>query len=478
MSRRIQWLMAIALSLAALPTQAQLTTRTENVKLQNGTVVEVEAGELQVPESRKRPTGRRVTIPYYRLKSESQTPASPIFLLAGGPGSSWLDQFTKSDENAREVAFYRTIADVVLFDQRGGGHSSPAMTCPQTGELAVDQPSDAAVVRGAVRGLLTICRDRWQKEGVDLAAYNTVENAADVNDLRVALGYKKVSLIGGSYGSHLALQVMRQFPKSVDRVVIYGVEGPDHTWDNPSAALATLTRIAAEAEAAPALKSHIPEGGLLKALERVIARLESEPQVVNTVVVDAGLVRRMARRGAGRRDRPNAWPEMIMALDRGDYSLLAKGRLDNRQLQLPNPVHFSMDCASGISAKRRRRHRADPAARLLGDINFEYESLCDLWPSEDLGESFRTNVKSDIPALVIHGTLDTSTPIENAREVAASLRNSQLVEVIGGTHGAIYNLYERWPPMRGLLAAFLAGKNVDFPRTVVDPREVKFRAPE
>lgn len=476
-------LLLLASALAEAPAQ-QFTLSTRSVALANGTAVEVEAGELQVPESRRRPTARRVTIPFYRLRSTARTPASPIFLLAGGPGSSWLDQF-KSEENAREVAFYRTIADVVLFDQRGGGHSLPEMTCPETAELPVDQPLDSTMLRQRMRALLVQCRDRWQAQGVDLAAYNTVENAADVNDLRLALGYKRISLIGGSYGSHLALQFMRQFPKSVDRVVIYGVEGPDHTWDDPAGALSTLRRLAAEAEHAPELASHVPPGGLLEALQRVITRLEESPQTVTvtrgtettSVLVDANVARRMARHRAGRRGQPNDWPEMILALDRGDYSSLANGRLDARRLRLPDPMHYSMDCASGISEGRRARLRRDPATRLLGDINFEYEALCDLWPAEDLGDSFRGKIISDIPTLIIHGTLDMSTPIENAREVATSLHNAQLVEVIGGTHGALYNLFERWPPIHDLLAAFLHDKKVRFPRSVVDPRKVTFRAP-
>jgi pimeloyl-ACP methyl ester carboxylesterase len=486
LSRNSIRVVLLAMGLSALPLRGavHLTSRAENVTLEDGSVVAVEAGELVVPESRRRPTERRVTIPYYRLRSTSAHPASPIFLLAGGPGSSWLDQF-RSDENAREVAFYRSVADVVLFDQRGGGHSQPSMTCPQTARVAVDRPLDAAILRSTMRELLAACRDQWLKEGVDLAAYNTVENAADVDELRRALGYRRVTLVGGSYGSHLALQFMRQFPKAVDRVVLYGVEGPDHTWDNPSGMLATLGRIATEAEQSPVLAPHIPAGGLLKSVERVLARLEAAPQSVTvtrgtesmTVLVDANLVRRMIRRGAGRRDAPNAWPDMILAMERGDYSAPARAALDNREARLSNPMHYSMDCASGISAKRRERYRHDPAAALLGDINFEYEALCDLWPSEELGESYRGSVVSDIPTLIFHGTMDMSTPIENAREVVATLRHGQLVEVIGGSHGAIYNLYKRWPPMTRMLGEFLAGKSVAFPRQVVDPREKVFRAP-
>lgn len=483
---RLDLLVALLVAAAApgppdLASGPQLTAAPKRVTLEDGSVLEVEAGELSVPESRRRPTQRHITIPYYRLRSQSSRPASPIFLLAGGPGSSWLDQLAYED-NAREVAFYRTLADVVLFDQRGGGHSRPEMTCQGTAELPLDKPLDPATIRTTLRTLLVGCRDHWLGEGVDLAAFNTVENAADVDDLRRALGYEKVTLVGGSYGSHLALQVMRRYPATVDRVVLFGVEGPDHTWDSPSGRLATFARIAETTERSAPFAGRIPEGGLLKAVERVLARLEAAPQTVavtvegttRQVVVDAFLVRKLAMRGAGRRSAAYLWPEMILALDRGDYTLAAKAAIDIRTVRLDDPTHYSMDCASGISAERRRRYERDPARSLLGDINFEYEALCDLWPTEDLGEAFRNNVISNIPTLIVHGTWDTSTPIENAREVVTSLRRGQLIEVVGGNHGALYNLYERWAPMYPLMREFLAGKEVDFPDSVDDMVAVRF----
>ena len=288
---------------------AQLTTSTTEVVLHDKTLARVESGQLQVPESRTRPSGRKVTIPFYRLKSEAAAQAAPIFLLAGGPGSSWLEQF-EAEETNREARFYQTIADVVLFDQRGGGRATPAMTCGDSAPLPPsDAPLDMAKVSQVLRNLLVQCRDRWQAQGVDLAAYNTVESAADVNDLRLALGYRKITLIGGSYGSHLALQFMRQFPDAVDRVVIFGVEGPDHTWDDPAGALHTLERIAAATEQSPEFRDRVPEGGLLKTLERVIERLDVEPQMVTVatgttnqrVLVDGARMRRMVRANAGRK---------------------------------------------------------------------------------------------------------------------------------------------------------------------------------
>ncbi len=453
-----------------------LTIGPKTVMIEGGSGVEVEAGMLLVPENRQRPDGPVLSIPFYRLRSTSADPASPIFVLAGGPGSSWIDRFEK-EENQEEVQRYRAIADVVLFDQRGGGHSQPAMSCDERRRLPADAPLDTAKVASAMREMATQCRARWQAAGVDLAAYNTRENAADVLALRAALGYDRMSLVGGSYGSHLALALMREAPDAIDRVLLYGIEGLDQTWDDPGGRLAAYERIAGAAEVDELLGPSIPDVGLLEALRTAIGRLEKNPQTVwvgegdqrTSVVVDAFVVRKLAGYQAGRRSRPNVWPELILDLFDENYTLIARGAMALRNLRLDDPMHYMMDCASGISPARAKRYRADPAAEILGDINFEYAQLCDAWGAADLGASFRAPVISEIPTLIVHGTWDVSTPIENAREVASTLRNGQLVEVIGGNHGALYNLYRHWPPMQTRVASFFRGEPVRFPSSVTLP---------
>lgn len=440
-----------------------------------GLVLRAETGRLDVPESRQHEGGGRISLPYYRFRSRASRPASAIFLLAGGPGASWMDRLEQRREYLEEVEFYRGIADVVVFDQRGAGGALPRMHCPQRARLPNHEPLSPEPLAAALRAALSQCRDHWLAQGIDLAAYNTVENAADVDTLRRALGYERITLLGGSYGSHLALQVMRDFPDTVDRAVLYGIEGPDHTWDDPAAKLATLARIAAELETSPGLAdAALPETGLLGVLARVLDRLESKPEPVRVgkgdsapwVLVDAAIVRRIAGHRAGSSDDPMAWPRFLLAMDRGDFSLAARAALAWRDIPLDDPMHWSMDCASGISAERRRRLSGSPAEKLLGDPNFEYRTLCGVWPHRDLGADFRTPLRTRHPVLVLHGDRDTSTPIENAREVAATLPNAHLVEVEGGGHGAIYNLYHRWPPMRQRLAAFLAGSPAEFPARI------------
>lgn len=470
-----RWAMAILLCCLADAAAADYALRSapESLAISDGSVVDVEAGTLQVPESRANPDSRKLTLPYYRLKTTAAKPAAPIFLLAGGPGSSWIDR-VEDAEYFSEIAFYRTLADVVVFDQRGGGRAQPAMDCADTAELPIDRALTTDELAAAMQRLLISCRDRWQAEGVDLAAYNTDENARDVDALREALGYDRIILVGGSYGAHLGLHYLRRYPGSVARAVFFGIEGPDHTWDNPSGKLAALRRIAVAATHRPELTGLVPQGGWIEALQRVLKRLDAAAATVRvddgsasvTVVVDATLVRQIASRNDGSRDATLRWARVIAAMDAGDYSMAARMALQRRHLRLDSPMHYSMDCASGISTRRRQRYRIDPATALLGDINFEYAALCDLWPHRDLGSGFRADVVSDIPVLMLHGTLDASTPMENAREVARGLHHGKLVTVIGGNHGALYNLYARWPPMRAQLAKFLQDGEIDFPDAI------------
>lgn len=469
----LAWLLAAAPAIATPP--AVETTRVLGAEKAPDLKLVAEVGRLDVPESRARPGPGRISLPWYRFHSTAKKPAAPIFLLAGGPGASWMGRLEQHTEYLQEIAFYRGIADVVVFDQRGAGEALPRLTCDETANLPADQPLTPDALAKAMGSALSACRDRHLAAGIDLAAYNTVENAADVDALRRHFGYRKITLLGGSYGSHLALQVMRDYPDTIDRALLYGIEGPGHTWDDPSARLATLARIADDLERSGELDAaDLHEAGLLGVLARVLARLERQPERVTvegekgpqTVIVDAELVRRIATHRAGANNDPLAWPRFLLAMDRGDFSLAARAALAWRHVPIQAPVHWSMDCASGVDPARRRRLSESPAIRLVGDPNFEYARLCDLWPHQDLGAGFRAPLRSDTPVLIVHGDRDLSTPIENAREVAATLDNAHLVKVIGGGHGALYNLYNRWPVAHARIGAFLAGGDPAWPAQI------------
>ena len=91
-------------------------------------------------------------------------------------------------------------------------------------------------------------REFWEEVGLDLAGFTVLEAAEDVNEIRMALGYERITVWGGSFGSHWGMALMRAHPEIIERAVLRGMEGPDHTYDHPGHLWNVYRRVAAEAE--------------------------------------------------------------------------------------------------------------------------------------------------------------------------------------------------------------------------------------
>jgi pimeloyl-ACP methyl ester carboxylesterase len=112
--------------------------------------------------------------------------------------------------------------DLVLFDQRGTGYSQPRLDCPERSAVTpalLDGSLSAEQAQGAIVEAFRRCRERLLAQGIDLSAYNSAASAADLNDLRLALGYEKLNLYAVSYGTRLALTLMRDYPQAVRSAV-------------------------------------------------------------------------------------------------------------------------------------------------------------------------------------------------------------------------------------------------------------------
>ena len=175
---------------------------------------DMECGYLTVPENRSDPNSATIDLAVAIVRVDN--PASdPIIYLAGGPGSSAIDEFVSAPESW-DINQFLYGSDLILLDQRGTGYSYPTLNCWEMEQAAENSISDydAAVA----------CHDRLVSDGIDLTAYNSAESAADVEDLRIALGYDTWNLFGISYGTRLALEVMRDYPDGIRSVIIdFGV---------------------------------------------------------------------------------------------------------------------------------------------------------------------------------------------------------------------------------------------------------------
>jgi pimeloyl-ACP methyl ester carboxylesterase len=163
----------------------------------------IECGMLSVPELHSKLFGRKLKLAVLILKSSSTLKKpDPIIFLQGGPGGAALETV-----GTWQAMPWRSERDSILVDQRGTGYSEPDLRCPEIYEVY-------DIMMG-----IEECRQRLAKL-VDLKAFNSHENAADIDLLRKTLGYKEVNLFGVSYGTRLALTIMRDYPKGIRSVIL------------------------------------------------------------------------------------------------------------------------------------------------------------------------------------------------------------------------------------------------------------------
>lgn len=431
--------------------------------------VAFERGTLHVPENRTAARSRTIAIGFARLRSPHPD-RPPIFFLYGGPGASYLDAFDGTTPNAeRRLAVlrrYAEVADVVVLDQRGFSARGTTLALPAVPPDRLDRPRTiadtvarwAAVARGAAIA----------NPGADLAGYTIQACAADVEELRRALGYRQIVLLGGSFGSQLSFAVMRLFPASIARAVLVAVEPLDNGFDMPSHVFAALQRIAFEADRAPALQPFLPAGGLLAAVRDLRDRFARGPITVKvgTQSVVLGLDDFQAALASRDAER---WPAFILALYHGAYEDWARAELADRTAPpfdaLINPL---IDAGIGVSSQRRTLLEGDPATAYLGAWNFA-PHLGTRWPTPDLG-GLRAPVRTKIPVVFVNGDWDTSTPVENMLQIAPYFVEGHTIIVHRGEHDQLSYQLRADPAAFAAVLAFMAtGATAQLPVEVTLP---------
>lgn len=433
-----------------------------------GQEVDAERGVFEVPEDRRDPASRRIALGYVRFPSTAARPGPPILYLAGGPGGA----ATRAAAGPRFPIFMalREVADVIAFDQRGTGLSSTIP--PRPASTAPLPPLTRDGLTRALRDELQAAWVDWTAAGVAMAGYTTEQSADDIDDLRRHLGAEQVDLWGISYGTHLALSSLRRHGDRVRRVALASLEGQDQTVKRPARIDAYLARVDALLDADPALRAAIPD--LPALMRRVHARLEAEPARVTGMVggapaelaVGGFAIQIMA--GALIANPPTLvmLPALYRALNAGDTLVLAPFLGDLAGIRRVSGMSEAMDIASGISPARLALVEQEARTAVLGDaLNFPMPHLRGAIPGLDLGDAFRAPMQINHPALLIAGTLDGRTPLEEQAEVAMQFRRGAQVTVENAGH----NVFEAHPEVQTLLVRFFRGEPVSDTRLHLPP---------
>ena len=448
----------------------QLTMHSCTYPTENG-AYRADCGTLVVPENRADPRSRLIALPVIRVLARSSHPLAPIFRLSGGPG---VTNMTFPD--ASRLAAQH---DVVMVGYRGVDGSS-VLNCPEV-TAALENSADflGKASLSAYSQAFASCAQRLERSGVDLAGYTLAEQADDIEAARVALGYQRIDLLSESAGTRLAMIYAWRYPNSVDRSVMIGVNPPGNFLYSGAEIDQGIERYSALCAQEPACRART--GNLAASMQHTAADMPSRwyflPIKPGNVLVgtflgltDATSVafatvraddpRLVDLRRAGRPERPVAaigrWPGSSSPRRSSGASLPASGW----------PTR-SPPSAISAPARTGARSSAIPSRSSCGG----QEALRD-WPANP-GENQYTSVQnSNVPTLLIGGTLDFETPAQNAtKELLPHLPNGHQVILSGLGHADDFWSYEPSASTQ-LLTTFYDTGRVDTSRYT--PNKVSF----
>lgn len=420
---------------------------------------DVTCGWLTVPEDRNNPDDdSTIQLHVAIFASQSDNPApDPIIYLEGGPGGEPLEALPFTFD--RLFAPYTANRDLIIFDQRGTGYSQPSLACPEQRELMFELIEQDIPVEEEValsKESLAECRDRLVDEGVNLAAYNSAANAADLNDLRQALGYDEWNVWGISYGTRLAQTVMRDHPEGIRSVILdstYPLESNliTETPDN----LARAFNVFFEGCAAdPACNKAYPD--LETRFYDLVAQLNEENieltltdlfsgETYNTLFDGDDLTGILFQSLYSTEIIPGL-PKLITDVEAGDTSTLSallssfliNGEFISIGMQFSVQCHEENIFASIEEVTEAAEKYPELANLFTNSINLGPPALeiCDMWGAGTADAIENEPITSDIPTLVLAGEYDPITPPVWGEEVASNLSQSTYFEFPGTGHGA------------------------------------------
>ncbi len=436
-------------------------------------------GYFMVPENRSDPDSRMIRIEYVRFPATEDAVGPPIVYLSGGPGGSGIG--TAKGPRFPLFMAMRAFGDVIALDQRGTGASNDLPNCESSQIDPDETPLSDADYLTRHKLAADECLAFWEREGIDILGYTTRESVADLDALRKHLGADKISLWGISYGSHLSLAAIKDMDDRIDRVVLASIEGLDQTAKLPARTDAYFDRLQATLNEDPALSAQFPD---IKALlSRVHAKLDANPVMLSVPLKDGGKAPFLLER----RDLQQLMSGMISdpqwaILGLGMYAELDAGGssgitsimarfIDPGAPISYRPMTFAMDIASGAGASRTAEIERQAETSLLKDyLNFPMPQLDTYVPGLDLGDAFREAPISDVPVLVLSGTLDGRTYPESGREAVSGLSNAHIITLKNAGH----NLFMSSPEVTALIEAFMRGEAMTTDTLTVEIPEPDF----
>lgn len=405
----------------------------------DGLAEEVRCGVHDVFEDRASQAGRRIQIHVAVLPALRRlVDPDPLFLFAGGPGQGARGL---GHVAARFFKKVRRSRDIVLIDLRGAGASSP-LECPDTSD-------DLSLTLDDITAQVRQCRDALTS---DPRFYTHEQSLADVDEVRVRLGYGQINLWGGSWGTRAALLYALRYPGATRSVVLDGAVPLEMGFPRAASAdaNAALNRLTADCATDGDCARAFPDPRAL--LHRLVTRVAAGPVTAQvkhprtgspaTVVLQRDMIVEIIR-GAlyGPRDAVSVFLAISHAVD-GDYGPLAAQYLRTASWSTDDMTlgaTYAILCSEDLPRTVGVDFSADAKHSFFGTGYADgWRARCRDWPA---GNAIQTggDTLSAAPALILSGDHDPVTPPRTGEAMARHFTSSWPVTVPGGAHNVSFS---------------------------------------
>lgn len=435
-------LLALPAAVLALPDSNQIEFSNCTLALP-GTNLTASArcGTYDVAENPADPSGKKISLKVAIAPATGKsTEPDPVFFFAGGPGQAASETWVMIRSTLNKI---RKTRDVVMIDQRGTG-SSNKLACESEVEEDLNQEIDLDLIRTETEKCLA------ELTG-DPRFYTTSIAMDDYNQVRQAMGYEKINLMGVSYGTRAAQVYLRLFPETVRSVTLDSVVPMQLALGQEHAPMLDLSvqrvfKDCAEDESCNTLFPHQAED-----LNTLFTQLREQPQQVTIINPVSGEPQEMritadtlgvALRFLSYASETQALIPLLVheALTSGDLSRLASQAIlvmTGLNEMLSRGMELSVLCSEDFPVIDSS---ADYSDTLMGNLFLEIIDLqCNVWPHGEVPADFHQPVVSDVPVLLMSGERDPVTPPHYAAQTAETFSNSLNLVARGQAHSVMKN---------------------------------------
>ena len=434
-------IVTLVLACTSLSVMAQTPT---NLALENchidGIKSKVRCGTLSVPEDYQQPQGTKIDINVVVLPAiDKNTEKEPLMFLAGGPGQA----ATELAAHLRRV-FYevRKQHDIILVDQRGTGQSSPL--------LCDENIFEAENIYGMSAESFTVdqvkqCLAEMQQ---NMSQYNSENAIRDFDAVRAALGYEKINVYGGSYGTRAALVYLRLFPESLNSVILDSV-GPIEVPIGPfgQSSARSFELLLENCQAQQACSSAFPN--LKEEYQTVYNKLQQAPVSVTiphprlgtptTLLIDNDKFINTLRLQLYSMETRTIVPLVVHQAFLGNYLPFAGLLASQDQKESKGGMYFGLTlnivCNEDFPLVNDFAWQQDADNSFGANTSHKiWRKACPVWPTYQPSAEFYQPVTANVPTLILSGNLDPVTPPANGDKSDATLPNSRHIVVKNAAH--------------------------------------------